>query len=599
MGCNKPAADEDGPTAEVEVSQAEASSDAGFREIALESGLDFHMSFLPGEQGENFKVNLYDHGCGLAVGDYDGDGNDDIYFTNQLGPNALFRNTGSGTFEEVTKRSGPIDLDDRICVGATFNDYDNDGDQDLYVTSTRGGNVLFQNNGTGKFADVTEKAGLVCVAHSQTAAFFDYDSDGYLDLFLTNTAKWTLDQFDEQANYYLGAPDFEALFTSPIEYNILYHNNRDGTFTDVTEEAGVKGRGWGGDTAVFDYDDDGHMDLIVSNMFGITQLYRNEGNGKFRDVTSDTFKLTSFGAVGMKLLDIDNDGNLDLCIADMHSDMWTKWESLPTHEISKTKYRYMGGPYVGIIPGAREKEEELADLMQIKYDELLFGNSMFLNRGEGNFEEISDQAGFETFWPWGVATGDFNCDGFEDIFLPSGMGYPFGYWQSYLMMNQGNNTFKDEAASAGIEPLPRGMYLEERIAGTPSACSMRCAATADFDGDGRLDIITNNFNDAPYYFQNRFPKQNYVSFRLQGTKSNRDAIGAIVRLRIGDGQLVRQVQSAGGYLSQSTKTLHFGLGEGNKIDEAVITWPSGIKQSILNPQINTQHEITEPAGNDD
>src|SRR5205085_5347811 len=157
-----------------------------FRECATEVGITWRMNFLPNEQGETFKINLYDHGCGVAVGDFDGDGHDDVYFCNQLGPNKLYRNKGDGTFEDVTERAG-VGLGDRVCVAATWADYDNVGKLDLFVTSTRGGNVLFRNLGGGKFKDVTKQAGVSLVAHSQTAAFFDYDNDGYLDLFVTNT----------------------------------------------------------------------------------------------------------------------------------------------------------------------------------------------------------------------------------------------------------------------------------------------------------------------------------------------------------------------------------------------------------------------------
>src|SRR5215831_16133508 len=153
----------------------------GFRECAAEVGIHFHMDFLPGEQGAKFKVNLYDHGCGVAIADYDGDGYDDIYFVNQLGRNALYRNNGDGTFTDVTEQAG-VGLGDRVCVGAVFCDYDNDGHPDLFVTSTRGGNVLFHNNGNGTFTDVSAKAGVAHVGHSQTASFFDYDNDGYPDL---------------------------------------------------------------------------------------------------------------------------------------------------------------------------------------------------------------------------------------------------------------------------------------------------------------------------------------------------------------------------------------------------------------------------------
>jgi hypothetical protein len=216
------------------------------------------MRFLPNEQGRHFKINLYDHGCGVAVGDYNGDGRDDIYFVNQLGPNALYRNNGDGTFTDVTQAAG-VALGDRVCVGAVFADYDNDGHQDLFVTSTRGGNVLFRNRGDGTFRDVTQQAGLTHVGHSQTATFFDFDNDGYLDLLVTNTAQWTRNWFDQKTRSFVGLSRLEDLITSPVESNILYRNNGDGTFTDVTAQAGLKGTGWGGDVAVFDFDEDGYL----------------------------------------------------------------------------------------------------------------------------------------------------------------------------------------------------------------------------------------------------------------------------------------------------------------------------------------------------
>ena len=239
----------------------------GFRDAIDETGITFRMKFIDKEQGENFKTNLYDHGCGVAIGDYDGDGRDDIYFVNQLGKNALYRNLGDDKFEDVTEKAG-VGLGDRICVSATFADYDNDGKLDLFVTSTRGGNVLFKNLGNGQFRDVTKEAGLAYVGHSQTAVFFDYDNDGYLDLLVTNTAKWTEDRLDPELKYHPGGADLWALAGSPKEHNILYHNNGNGTFTDVTQKAGLASKGWCGDVAVFDYDEDGYLDVLVTNMFG-------------------------------------------------------------------------------------------------------------------------------------------------------------------------------------------------------------------------------------------------------------------------------------------------------------------------------------------
>jgi hypothetical protein len=571
----------------------------GFRELARQAGLNFRMQFLPNEQGETFKVNLYDHGCGLAVADFDGDGHEDIYFVNQLGENALYHNNGDGTFTDVTHRAG-VALGDRICAGATFADTRNFGLPDLFVTSTRGGNVLFRNQGDGTFRDVTREAGLVHVGHSHTAVFFDYDNDGYLDLLVTNTAQWTRSSYDKTFKYYpgksIGGAGGDDLLTSPKESNILYHNNGDGTFTDVTAKAGLQGKGWSGDVAVFDYNGDGYLDVLITSMFGPAQLYRNNGDGTFSEVTRETLGPTSYGSIGAKVFDFNNDGRLDLLIADMHSDMWDfdgRFEQLAILGQAK-KYPHLAGPWAEMDPSKAAVDQQMADLLGFKRDQVVFGNTLFKNLGEGRFQEVSDRANLETYWPWGIATGDFDNDGFEDVFLPSGMGYPFYYWPNQLRINNGNETFSERGHELGIEPPGRGRYLPERIAGKPACRSSRCAAVADFDGDGRLDIVVNNFNDYPYYFRNNLPRKNYIAFRLRGTRSNRDAIGAVVRLYCNQEVMTRQVNPAGGYLSQSSKTVHFGLGVRSAVDQVVITWPSRLQQIIAKPAINKLHEVTEP-----
>src|SRR6185437_4111042 len=193
-----------------------------------------------------------------------------------------------------------------------------------YITSSRGGNVLLENTGGGKFRDATAEAGVTCLQHSQSAAFFDYDNDGDLDLFVTNTAKWTSDIHDELGNYYVGPKMLWENVRGPedFEANMLFRNNGDRTFTDTAREAGLVGQGWSGDLAVFDYDDDGDLDVFVTNMFGMSQLYANDAHGRFTDVTREALGRTSYGAIGCKAFDYDNDGRLDLFVADMHSDMW-------------------------------------------------------------------------------------------------------------------------------------------------------------------------------------------------------------------------------------------------------------------------------------
>jgi hypothetical protein len=580
---------------------------AGFRECAAESGITFHMDFLPSEQGVlPFKINLYDHGCGVAVADFDGDGFDDIFFVNQLGRCALYRNKGDGTFEDVTEKAG-VGLGDRIGVAAVWCDYDNDGYPDLYVTSTRGGNVLFHNNGNGTFTDVTDKAGVKCVAHSQTAVFFDYNNDGYPDLFVTNTAQWTLNKA-KGARFYPGPEDFWEMAKSAPEANVLFRNNGDGTFTNVTKEAGLEGKGWGGDVAVFDYDDDGWLDLFVTNMFGASQLYRNNGNGTFTEVTKKVFGRTPWGAIGCRAFDCNNDGRLDLFVTDMHSDMWWPFERDPAKAPAGAltrKYPHVMGYAYNFAKDAPELEKRYADTFKIDYDAVVFGNTFYKSRRDGTFQEVSDNAGLETFWPWGIVTGDFDNDGYEDIFIPAGMGFPYSYWPNSLMMNNGNETFTDRAKTLGLDPPPGGPYLERPIADKPAARSSRAAAVADFRRIGRLDLVVNNFNDRAHYFRNELPARNFIQFRLTGAKrkgdprneraakSNRDAIGALVTIQRGKEIMVRQVHTAGGYLSQSSRVLHFGLGDRDTIDWAEVRWPSGRRQRIDAPAINKLHEIDE------
>ncbi|HND51089.1 MAG TPA: CRTAC1 family protein [Pirellulaceae bacterium] len=599
---SKQATNDGGAARDAKAGSSPARRAPGFRDTARDAGIKFKMNFLPGEQGLKFKINLYDHGCGLAIGDYDGDGRDDIYFLNQLGPNALYRNKGDGTFEDVTEKTG-VALDDRISVGATFADYDNDGDQDLYVTSTRGGNVLFRNEGGEKFVDVTDEAGLKHVGHSQTAVFFDYDRDGKLDLFLVQTSDWTTSTFNERERYFVGKGGdeggLEAVLGAPKEFNVLYHNEGGGKFADVTEKAGLKGRGWAGDVAAFDYDEDGWLDLFVACMFGRAQLYRNRRDGTFEDVTLDVLGPTPFGGIGAKAFDFNNDGHLDLYCVDMHSDMWmgldvSQSSLAAAKEAEKVKFKYFYGPKVDGSPMYEKLEQEAADLLGIKHEEVLFGNALYKNLGGGKFREMSAEADAENFWPWSIATGDFDNDGHEDAFVATGMGYPFYYWHNYLLMNTGREAFVDKSYALGIEPPSGGNFLSEPFHGTKYARSSRCAATADFDGDGRVEIVTNNFNHEPYFFRNELPKKHYVALRLRGVRSNRDAVGAVVRIVDGERTLTRQVHAAGGYLSHSSKTLHFGLGDSTKVPKLEVTWPDGRRQVVENLDADRLHELVEP-----
>ena len=592
----EPAPANGGGAPDAPAAPAATAQGAGFVEGALAAGLKFQMNFLPTEQGENFKINLYDHGSGVAVADIDGDGDDDVYLLNQLGPNALFRNDG-GRFTDITATAG-VALADRVSVAGVFGDYDNDGDQDLYVTSTRGGDVLFRNDGTGRFEDVTQAAGLELVQHSETPAFFDMDGDGDLDLFVTNTALWTLDTRGPGGTYYEGLPDLLALQEMPPEPNRMYRNDGGGRFTDVTAEAGVAGTGWGGDVAVFDMDGDGDLDLFVSNMFGRSLLFRNLGRGRFERCEAEVLGKTSWGAVGARPFDADVDGLLDLLVMDMHSDMWVTYRFPKSVVEPSKKYESFSGRSLALGYKSQEAHDDEMRRMEVHLDAVVFGTTLFHNLGGGRFEEVSDRTGVETFWPWGAAVGDFDQDGAPDVFVPSGMGAPFFFWPSALLMNRGDGTFVNRAQEFGIDPPPGGPNMDVMIQGLPAVKSARAAAVADFDGDGRLDLVVNNFNDRAHLFWNRFPERHWVGLRLRATASNADAVGALVTLEVGGRKLLRQVDTSCGYLAQSSRMLHFGLGDATRVDRCEIRWPGGRVQTVQNVSIDRVQEIVEPRDRD-
>jgi hypothetical protein len=561
----------------------------GFEDLAKERGLDFTMAFLPGEQGERFKVNFYDHGAGVAVADVDGDGDDDLYFPNQLGPNALFVNDGHGRFTDGTARAG-IALGDRVCVAAAFADADGDGDLDLYVTSTRGGNAFFRNRGDGTFEDRTAQAGLTLVAHSETPAFFDADGDGDLDLLVTNTAHWTLDTLDPSSRYYVGpATFFDLLMRSQAETNRFYRNRGDGTFEDASLGSGLEGSGWSGDVAVFDEDGDGRPDVLIANMFGRSHLYRNAGGGRFEDA-SDALPHPSWGTVGTCLFDADGDGRLDLLLVDMHSDMWMDPDYAVPDAEARSKFGGVWGPLVERGQRPREQEQMFARMFDAQPSRVQFGNTLFLNLSGGRWQEVSDEAGVETLWPWGAAAADFDGDGFEDLYLASGMGYPYRWAPSPVLMNRGDGTFVDRTRELGLDPPPDGPFLPQKIGGQDAARSARSVAVGDFDGDGRVDLVVNRFNDRPQLLMNRFPAKHYVKLRLRPAHGATE-LGALVRVTAGGRTQVRELAPTGGYLAQSSRTLHVGLGDVAKVDEVRVRWPDGTEQVVAGVPVDATTTI--------
>jgi hypothetical protein len=352
------------------------------------------------------------------------------------------------------------------------------------------------------------------------------------------------------------------------------------------------GTAWSGDVAISDFDEDGDLDVFVANMFGRSRMYANDGKGAFAPM-ADALDRPSWGTVGTRVFDADGDGRLDLFLVDMHSDMWMEPTYAPTEAEARTKYASPWGPMVERGERPPEQEELFARTFDAAPEHVRFGNTLYRSLGGGRFEEASDRAGLETLWPWGATTGDFDGDGLEDVFLPSGMGYPFVWWRSPLFVNRGDGTFVERTAEFGLDPPPGGRLLEHEIGGKEATRSARSAATADFDRDGRLDLVVNRFNDRPLLLMNRGPRRHHLALRLRDARGG-DALGAVVHLRVGSRDLVREVSPTGGYLAQSSRTLHFGLGDATSVGECRIRWPSGKTQRLESLAIDRLHVVDEP-----
>ena len=569
-----------------------------FADRVKESGITF-VNHAVEDATRHYKPVHYDHGNGIVAADVDGDGLYDIYFVNQVGGNELWKSLGGGKFKNITQDAG-VGVPGRISVAAAFGDIDNDGDQDLFVTTVRGGNVLFENDGHGHFKDITKEAGVDLVAHSSGALFFDYNNDGLLDLFVCNVGQYTSDEKGSDGQY-VGLPDafFGHLHPERFEYPVLYKNLGHNKFKDVTEDVGLKPRGWCGDASFADVNGDGYPDLFILNMQGPSHYYENDGGKRFVDKTEQYFPATPYGTMGIKFFDFDNDGRIDLFLTDMHSDMFE--DLRPEREKLKTQVR----PPADFLQGAK-----------------IFGNAFYHNLGGGRFEEISDRLGVETYWPWGMSVGDVNADGWDDIFIASGMSFPFRYGINSLLLNNRGERFLDSEFLLGIEPRRDGRThtpwfevdcsQKEGLGGlgqkvcqeqtgeitVMATLSSRSSVMFDLDNDGDLDIVTNDFNSEPQLLISDLAQRkqiHWLKILLEGTVSNRNGLGATVRVRAGGQTYLKYNDGKSGYLSQSVLPLYFGLGDTKKIDSVEVAWPSGHKQVVTQGlRINETQKITEP-----
>ena len=506
-------------------------------------------------------------GTGLAAGDYDGDGRPDLYVVSKTEPNKLFRQVGDFQYEDVTEEAGVAG--GRFWgTGATFVDIDDDGDLDLYTCHYFDGNHLYINRGDGTFEERAREFGLDVWSSSVMAYFSDYDRDGDLDVYIV-TNSLTLESTLE---YSAADPDF------------LFRNNGDGTFSEVTREAGVEHNGQGLAAVWWDYDQDGWPDLYVANdNLDPDHLYHNNGDGTFTDVLEASLPHTTYFSMGTDFGDIDNDGLLDLFVADMQ---------FTTHYKRKVMMGEMGGPL------ARQFDRQIVPQYM--------RNALFLNTGSERFMEGAYLYGIaHTDWTWSAKFGDLDNDGRLDLHVTNGMIRSF--IDADMDRRLKGTTFAEEAQIMKESPVLRERNLAYRNAGAErfeevselwglSHLGVSFGAVfVDFDGDGDLDIAVNNYQEPVTLYRNDLGgDRGRVLIELRGQASNSRGIGSTITLESVSGRQIRYLSPMRGIFSADEPVVHFGLGDDPKIDRLVVFWPSGHRQEFTDLSPNRRYLVREP-----
>jgi len=517
-----------------------------------------------GELYQEFEVGSI--GCGVAIGDYDGDGRPDIFVVSKTGKCRLFRNLGGYKFEDVTDKAGVGGPGDAWNQGATFVDINNNGRLDIYVCRFNAPNLLYINQGDGTFKEMAHAYGLDVVDASVQAAFCDYDRDGWLDVYIVTNL---LDITKSPA----GQKDY------------LFHNNRDGTFTDVTARAGISGEGQGHSATWWDFDNDGWPDLYVANDFGVPdKLYRNNRDGTFTDVINSVAPHTSFSSMGSDLGDVNNDGQIDFLVADMART--THKEDQRSEAASRSKTRD--------VPDGSDAAP--------KYQH----NALLINTGTGRCLEAAQLAGIaSTDWTWSVRFEDLDNDGRLDLFVTNGMNREQNN-VDVLTRSMTAETPEERIRIMRESPVLNETHLAFRNLGDLQFESVGAAwgldqkgvafgtAFGDLSGDGNMDIVYANYNGGVTILRNDNDTGHRVVIDLRGTASNRYGVGATVRLESDLGVQVRQLVLARGYMSSSEPMLHFGLGGDTTIRRMTVTWPSGRVQVFQDLPVDRRFTVTEP-----